>query len=518
MILITSAAYVNSEFQIEFGKIPPSFLPVGNKRLFEHQIGTLKKFFPEEKIFISSPLSYRVAKKDSIYLANEGISIVQIDPNISLGSSIAYFIDSQKFDRKQLKILHGDTLINDLPVFSNCIGTAKTLSGYDWEIEEVGDGGEVVWCGFFSFENPIEFRKSLQATENDFVSAIYLYDQQYPLVHREVVEWHDYGHLNTYFQNRAFLTTERSFNQLRIKNGSIKKYGIPTQKIKAESYWFKNIPPNLRVHIPNYIDDGLDFYELEYLPLPPLNELYVHGRNIELFWVKAFSLCEEFFEKCSNSLVDKEILKLIQVGSIKLIKDKTLERFTQFLSDNKEIDPHTPILFEGTCLPSLMQMIEECIGLALNIKASPGISHGDFCLSNILFDSRIDRIKVIDPRGLDADGRETVWGDINYDIAKLSHSILGLYDFIVSGAFDVGLVKNPGFDEYSLTIYIDNRIKNIQKIFLNKKFVNEVGAQEVMPITMLLFISMLPLHKDDPKRQMAFLANAIRIYKKYLLK
>jgi hypothetical protein len=43
MILITSAAYVNSEFQIEFGKIPPSFLPVGNKRLFEHQINLIRR-------------------------------------------------------------------------------------------------------------------------------------------------------------------------------------------------------------------------------------------------------------------------------------------------------------------------------------------------------------------------------------------------------------------------------------------------------------------------------------------
>ena len=32
MILISSAAYVISEFQAELGRIPPCFLPLGNKK------------------------------------------------------------------------------------------------------------------------------------------------------------------------------------------------------------------------------------------------------------------------------------------------------------------------------------------------------------------------------------------------------------------------------------------------------------------------------------------------------
>ena len=36
MILITSASYVNQELQNEFGRIPAAFLPLKNKRLYEH--------------------------------------------------------------------------------------------------------------------------------------------------------------------------------------------------------------------------------------------------------------------------------------------------------------------------------------------------------------------------------------------------------------------------------------------------------------------------------------------------
>lgn len=518
MILITSAAYVNSEFQIEFGKIPPSFLPVGNKRLFEHQIIAIKKCFSDQKIFISIPMGYKIAEKDYIFLANEGVEIVCIDPKISLGSSVAWFIDEILERGEQLKILHGDTLIYDLPTVSNCIGTASTLAGYDWEVDEVNDGDEVVWCGFFAIKKPQIFSECIHRAAGNFVEAIHLYDQQIQLVHKKVCRWYDYGHLNTYFQNRALLTTERSFNQLRIENGTIKKYGLPNKKIKAESYWFQNIPHELRVYVPNYINDGSDYYELEYLPLPPLNELFVHGRNIEFFWVKFFALCEQFFDKCMDNSLHAHVIETIKANSAKLIDEKTWERFAQYIAVNKNVNSNTPIMYEGVMLPSLMEMIRECIDLALKIEPSLGISHGDFCLSNILFDSRIDRLKVIDPRGLDANGEETIYGDINYDIAKLSHSIIGLYDFILSGAFDVSKVCHSDYDEYKLTIYIDERIQKIQKIFLEKKFLRELGCYEVMPIIILLFISMLPLHEDDSKRQMALLANAIRIYKIYLLK
>ncbi|EOH3326653.1 capsular biosynthesis protein, partial [Campylobacter jejuni] len=50
MILITSAKYSFSDFTLEFGKIPPSFLPLGNKRLYEYQIELFKNF--NQKFFL----------------------------------------------------------------------------------------------------------------------------------------------------------------------------------------------------------------------------------------------------------------------------------------------------------------------------------------------------------------------------------------------------------------------------------------------------------------------------------
>jgi hypothetical protein len=40
----------------------------------------------------------------------------------------------------------------------------------------------------------------------------------------------------------------------------------------------------------------------------------------------------------------------------------------------------------------------------------------------------------------------------------------------------------------------------------------KLGAAEVMAVTTTLFLSMLPLHADKPKRQWALLANGLRLF------
>jgi hypothetical protein len=41
-----------------------------------------------------------------------------------------------------------------------------------------------------------------------------------------------------------------------------------------------------------------------------------------------------------------------------------------------------------------------------------------------------------------------------------------------------------------------------------------ISEKNIMAMQIQLFLSMLPLHSDDSKRQDAFFANAFRLYKK----
>ncbi|ECP3589223.1 hypothetical protein FZH48_26620, partial [Salmonella enterica] len=65
------------------------------------------------------------------------------------------------------------------------------------------------------------------------------------------------------------------------------------------------------------------------------------------------------------------------------------------------------------------------------------ITHGDFCFSNILYDFRSQRIKLIDPRGINFYNELSIWGDIRYDLAKLNHSVIGRYDLIIAEHFSL---------------------------------------------------------------------------------
>ena len=117
-------------------------------------------------------------------------------------------------------------------------------------------------------------------------------------------------------------------------------------------------------------------------------------------------------------------------------------------------------------------------------------------------------MKLIDPRGLDADGRITPFGDFRYDIAKLAHSVLGLYDVIVAGRYTL---QGSGHD-LAFEVFPESRA-DIADAFRGTAFAGRPPqAWDAQPIMVLLFLSMLPLHVDNPPRQRALMANALRLY------
>lgn len=77
MILINSAAYVIPEFRNEFGLIPPTFLPIGNKKLLVYQVESLRQNFPQEKrIILSLPQSFHLNSSELNFLKELGVEPV----------------------------------------------------------------------------------------------------------------------------------------------------------------------------------------------------------------------------------------------------------------------------------------------------------------------------------------------------------------------------------------------------------------------------------------------------------
>ena len=103
----------------------------------------------------------------------------------------------------------------------------------------------------------------------------------------------------------------------------------------------------------------------------------------------------------------------------------------------------------------------------------------------------------------------TIYGDTRYDIAKLSHSVLGLYDWIIAGYYHVDITNK----DITLNIPSTQRQQDLQQLFIEivgKKF--NLTPMNLYAMQIQLFLSMLPLHSDDQQRQDALFANAFRLY------
>lgn len=516
MIIINSGAYVIPEFQAELGRIPPCMLPTGNRKLIESQVDELRKHYGSEKIYVTLPESYQLTLNEQRLLEEINVEFISTSDEFSLAESILFALNISDTDEQAvIRLIHGDTLLINLPhsIQLDALGVAYSSDDYNWQVENMDGGRALVWCGFFSFSHRKDLIQTLALSRGHFVKAVQDYRRRHPMQLLKLENWHDLGHVNTYFRSRAVMTTQRAFNTLQVIQGVVHKTGEPDIKIQAEANWFEHLPVSLRRFTPQLIDKGYScegraYYQLEYLPIMPLNELFVHGRNSAREWRRLFELLNQFLQLCASDVPSTDMQATIQEDFNQLVTAKTHERLQKY-SQSSGFDLDHSMQYATHRLPSIRKIADNCIQRVYDLPALPAVIHGDLCFSNVLFDSRADQIKVIDPRGLTAKGGLSIYGDQKYDLAKLAHSVIGLYDFIIARRYR--LIEN-GLYHVELDFELDERIYEIQQIFITHEFGHSLSISQVMPLVILLFLSMLPLHQDQPDRQRAMLANAVRLY------
>lgn len=520
MILILSGAYIENEMAAELGMIPPSFLPVGNKRLYTHQINWMEE--RQEEKYISIPEGYNIEGFDEEYFKSNGIVVVRVPEGLSLGESLVYCWNSIGKDVESLKILHGDTLILDASIGkSDCLSISKNKGFYQraaindannsWVNTEKTADDELVYSGYFSFSKPRELIKKIVRFKFDFIGGVSSYCQEYDVEYEYCEQWLDFGHLNTYFRARALMTTQRVFNAMEISTKVVKKSSCKKEKMFGEYQWFVDVPMSMRLYLPHVLDFYEDSksagYSLEYLYLSSLSDLFVFSTHPHQTWGIIFRSCFEFLHGCQNFPIQEDI-KHQNFNSLYL--EKTLIRLAEF-HNQTGFDIERDIIFNGEVMPSLLEISKQVAGFINDAsKDCVSISHGDFCFSNILYDFKAQSIKVIDPRGVDVFEKPTIYGDSRYDLAKIYHSVVGLYDYIIAGCYEL-----EGDDyNFRFSLNYNSRILNIQNEFEKVFFHDDSNLkEEIHAICIHLFLSMLPLHSDCHGRQKALLANALRLYK-----
>ncbi|EGQ9283921.1 capsular biosynthesis protein [Vibrio vulnificus] len=516
MFLIMSGAYVGTELQSEFGQIPPSFLPLGNRRLFQHQIALIPEGVNK---YLSIPESFTLSEYDQLWLDENNVSIVTVPVGLNLGASLvaAVNISGNSLD-SPLHVLYGDTLFSKLPTGDDIASVSEAMDDYNWAMlskdkagwlksSQLTEGDNKIIDGYFKFSRPRDILRYITQSEWDFIEGLNRYHHSVGITPVESTGWLDFGHVNTYYRSKAKHTTQRAFNELKINSRWIEKASVKNDKIAAEANWFATLPEELRGYTPQYLGSQVKdkvSYRLEYLHLTALNELFVFSKVSSPVWKSIFKECVNFLKICSR--FNNSGLEPVNTLDI-LFGEKTEERLSQYCKE-ESIELDSEWFFNGQRI-TLQQILDKSYEyLPLN-KRREGVLHGDFCFSNILYDFRAGKIKAIDPRGMTPDGLKTIYGDINYDLAKLSHSVLGLYDWIIAGYYKVSIQDN----HIKFSLSGDYQHQEIQQIFIElveKNF--DLSSKNLFAMQIQLFLSMLPLHSDDKERQKALFANSFRLY------
>ena len=516
--LITSSSYAVPSLCAEFGNLPPSFLPFGNEMLCCHQITLLNRFV--DKIYLSLPSCFEYSDFERQDIEIAGAKIIEADAHSSIGSAILTSIGNIEEQISTLVVLYGDTLISNVDHLpGDFCSIHRATDHYDWAPAKRYFPSQSaladldVVSGMFSFSNVPLLIRLLEKYDCDFLTALHFYLKEMKTTPFFAGFWYDFGHINTYYRSVTSRPNARIFNTVKANSKFVVKTSSDISKIKAEGYWYENIPPQIRLYTPNFLgwtqEDKIQSYKIKNTYLPTLAHLAVFGRLEKSNWDIIFKSCGQFLNDLGKFKPEVDFNNDFS----HMYGEKTLNRLAT-LGRQGFIDPSVEYRVNSYLSPSPLAMAKHSNAMIkMEMKPNSSIIHGDFCFSNIFFDFRSLMIQTIDPRGVTSDGSLSIFGDPKYDIAKLAHSAIYGYDAVISGRISANL-QNRELEVDSNFLLTEFWV-NMVEAFKNSSLYPEPQCQRAMDaIQVQLFLSMLPLHNDRPDRQLAFLGIASQIYRK----
>lgn len=319
----------------------------------------------------------------------------------------------------------------------------------------------------------------------------------------------DIGVIGNFIQCITGNFESRYFNSLRGNEYTLVKSSSNKKKIKAEYSFYHLLPEDMKFWFVmpfNYKEEEkFSSYTMERLHMTDLAIKWVHGsmdvnefedlmdKYFFFFKSRHVKACsEEEYQKVAQSLyVDKVNDRIVELK--KLPEFKKIQTLLD-ASEDTNIDVLADKYFE------LKKKIEARVTYPRQLV----IGHGDPCFANALYNKSTKTLKFIDPKG--AITEDELWTNAYYDVAKLSHSVCGKYDFFNNALFDV---KIDTVFSYELEIPFDN--SKYVEIFKRKVEENGFDYLAVRIYEASLFLSMLPLHIDNPHKVFGFILNVKKI-------
>lgn len=248
--------------------------------------------------------------------------------------------------------------------------------------------------------------------------------QSFQLVNSE--QWYDIGNIKNYYKAKIDFLKVRSFNSVTYNDmyGTLKKTSSNVQKIQQEINWYINLPYELKIFTPRLVDYRMgdsSWYEIEYYGYQSLGDLFLFGYLGESMWKsiidKLFAV-QQVFKKYTTLQPYAFFYEMYVTKTRSRIQELEKQQFFSTLLSYETISINGKIYRN---LPFFLELLDSCVE-RLYILDDISCIHGDFCLSNILYDTNNNILKLIDPRGYF--GEYGIYGDVKYDLAKMRHSLV----------------------------------------------------------------------------------------------
>ena len=312
---------------------------------------------------------------------------------------------------------------------------------------------------------------------------------------------------------RSFITggfDARFFNRLTGDEYTVVKSSPRKEKIRAEYTFWTLLPDDMKQWFArpfDYREDGdVASYSMQRYNMTDLAIRYVHG-SIS---------CEEFSDILKHLLHFLSIRKSESISQMeyeaqakRLYVSKVHDRVAQLkgIQGYDRIAAYIPALTRYRDIDEIVTRYDNMydrMRSTFSFEHVRVVSHGDMCFSNILYSPADSMCILVDPKG--ALTSEELFMDPFYDVAKLSHSVCGLYDLFNSDLYWIGI----GDDMLGrVTVDTDNR--RYVEIFRKYLDAADMDFKLIRLYEASLFLSMLPLHADRPKKVLGFILNAIAI-------
>lgn len=303
----------------------------------------------------------------------------------------------------------------------------------------------------------------------------------------------------------------RYFNSVQSDEYIVTKSSTNKKKMRAEHDYYYLLPESMKswfvVPYGYKESENSAQYSMERIKTPDLALQWVH----EAISLDDFKILLNKIMFFINNRAEKKIDKDKYFQNMEaLYVVKVASRF-EMLKEMPQYKKLEDLVKLNTKYKSLDEIMDEYLKLYKNetekykFEYKEVIGHGDLFFANMLYYKDIELLKFIDVKG--ATTEEELWMDPYYDLAKLSHSICGDYDFFIYDMVNISLEPDLSlklnFEKRDTTKFVDMFKQELEKNGYNYKLVRIFELS--------LFLSMLPLHIDNERRVLGFIMNAIRI-------